>query len=234
MYKLFILNQTLLVYVAAKIAGVKTTISSRRDLGDLKKKRQILLNKLINPSINSFISVCNKVKEKLIEVENIPSEKIITLYNGIDLINYTIDNHSKSKARKKIGINTDKFVVGIACILRPEKDVKMFLKAISLVQKQIRNLFVLIVGDGESKTDLVEFTRKANLTENTLFTGYVNDIRDYIKTMDVVCLTPIKNEGFSNVILEEMALRQANNSYRCRRKCRIGNRWSKRIHRKTR
>jgi glycosyltransferase involved in cell wall biosynthesis len=64
----------------------------------------------------------------------------------------------------------------------------------------------LVVGDGETRGDLTQYSKKNGLLEKTMFTGYVDDVRPYIQSMDVACLTPKENEGLSNVILEEMAM----------------------------
>lgn len=191
---------------ASRVARVPLVISSRRDMGHLKKNRHIYLNRLINPLVNNFISVCDTVRREITRVEKIPPSKITTIYNGVDLKGYGTGRRSKIRAREKLGIEKDAFIVGTACILRPEKDVYLLLKALSEVNGYIENLVVIILGDGEEKSGLINFCQQNGLSDKTIFPGYVEDIRDYVQAMDVVCLTPKENEGLSNVILEEMAM----------------------------
>ena len=47
--------------LAAKASGVPYIISSRRDIGDMKKKKQLLMNRLMNRWIDKFIAVCKAV-----------------------------------------------------------------------------------------------------------------------------------------------------------------------------
>ena len=39
----------------------------------------------------------------------------------------------------------------------------------------------------------------------TVFAGEVTDVRPWLWAMDVGCLTPGSNEGFSNAVIEQMA-----------------------------
>jgi glycosyltransferase involved in cell wall biosynthesis len=192
--------------IAAKLAGVPVIISSRRDMGDLKTRRQILMNKLINPHIDKFISVCERVKEGINEAENIPLNKIHTIYNGVEVSRYEYGENATMKARDSIGIERNRFIVGIACLFRPEKDVELFFKAVSKIHEYIEKLTVLAVGTGPNIDKLKDYCRRNGLSDRVIFTGYVNDVRPYVMSMDVVCLTPVKNEGLSNAILEEMAM----------------------------
>lgn len=178
-------------------------------MGELKKSRQIFLNRLLDPFIHSFISVCDRVGEEVARVERVPRYKISTIYNGVELANYDAGKEAMEKARKKLGIENHAFVVGNVCLLRPEKDVFMFLKALSALNKDIQDLTILVVGDGETRDRLEAFAKKLGISERTIFTGYVNDIRPYVQAMDIACLTPKENEGLSNVILEEMAMGKA-------------------------
>lgn len=194
--------------LAARLAGVPIIISSRRDTGELKKKRQICLSRITNLFIDNYIAVCNETKERVGRAEHIPLEKMQIIYNGIDMERYPYSSVEKMKARRRLGIEEDAFLVGTVCLLRPEKDVMLLLKAICEVKGRIPNLFVLIVGGGITEKELRQFTRDHGLSGKVTFTGYVKDVREYVMAMDLVCLTPKSNEGFSNAILENMAMQK--------------------------
>jgi glycosyltransferase involved in cell wall biosynthesis len=46
----------------------------------------------------------------------------------------------------------------------------------------------------------------AEISNNVIFTGQVADVRSYLRALDVACLVPGGNEGFSNSIIEKMAM----------------------------
>src|SRR5207244_8680185 len=69
----------------------------------------------------------------------------------------------------------------------------------------IPSLKVLAVGGGpllEHFRTLYDIERFRSRIE---FTGETEDVAQYLKAMDVGCLIPGKNEGFSNAVLEKMA-----------------------------
>lgn len=47
---------------------------------------------------------------------------------------------------------------------------------------------------------------KKGLSHKIIFVGISDDVPRYLKLMDLACLVPGKNEGFSNSILEKMAV----------------------------
>lgn len=198
--------------LAAKIAGVSTVVSSRRDTGELKKTQHILLHRIINFFIIRFIAVCHSVAEEIQAKEHIPGNSIRVIHNGVDIHKYHPLFRNSSEARVEIGIPDDAFVVGIVSNFRPEKDLLTFFRAMSILKKDIRNLFIIASGRGRSPQQqevgrkIDAFCEENNLSSITVIPGYVKDVRTYIAAMDVACLTPIRNEGLSNAILEKMSM----------------------------
>lgn len=193
--------------ILSKIANCHAKIiSSKRDMGDLKTKRQLLMNRCANWIINRNIAVCNKVAERVSTDEKIALSKITTIYNGIDLKECGCIDSCKEDIRNSVNLNGNDFVIGIVCLLRPEKDVSTFLKAVKGIKDKVGNLKVLVVGDGPDRSNLERYAKNNGMEDNVIFTGYVKRVNEYIALMDIVCLTPKSNEGMSNVIIEEMAL----------------------------
>lgn len=198
--------------LAAKASGTPCIVSSRRDIGDLKKKSHILLNRFTNQWIDKYISVCEAVAERLQKNEHVPPEKIKVIYNGVDTKKFYMNPNEMSNIRKNLNIPADSFIVGIVSNFRPEKDILCFFKAMAILQCKIKNLRIIAAGCGKNEVQkrigeqIIQFCRENNLLCHVLFPGYAKDVRPYIAVMDVACLTPVKNEGFSNAILEEMSM----------------------------
>ena len=194
--------------IIGKWCGVPIIISSRRDLGVYRKKRHLLLSKITNRYVTQFIAVCEAVAMNLIERENVLAEKITTIYNGFDLKELSsINFENVTKLRKQLNIGSNTFVIGNVSHFRPEKGYEIFFKAIYEVRSYIPNLRVLAVGGGMKWLKYYQDqVHKMGLGDVVCFTGYVPQVLDYISLMDICCLTPVSNEGFSNAILEQMAL----------------------------
>lgn len=198
-------SDTFGVFVS-RLAGVPKIISSRRDTGDLKKPRQIFLNKLMDRFINRFIMVCNTVGRKVHEREGVPKHKAVTIYNGVDIKRFSHDSADRVQSmREKLGYAEDDFVVGISAIFRPEKAYNVFFEGIERVLPSIKSLKVLVLGFGPTKEYFESYCSKGPLKNIVNFMGFVEDVEKFLPLMDVFCLVPNKNEGFSNAILEAMA-----------------------------
>ena len=189
----------------SKLAGTAKVISSRRDMGDLKKPRQIFLNKIMNRWIDRYIMVCAAVGKRFHETEGIPEDRMITLYNGVDLERFNSCNRPV-RSREELGIGDGDFVVGTAAHFRPEKAYDIFFEGINAVRDSIENLKVIVLGDGPTKKQIEAYCREKGLESIVKFMGHVKDTENYVPLMDVFCLVPNKNEGFSNSILEAMAM----------------------------
>ena len=191
----------------ARRSGVKHIISSRRDIGDTKKMHHKLLNRLMNRYIDKFITACTAVSEQIIRDEGVPESKITTIYNGVQLDKYTVpDRNLMLRLKQDCAFTKEDFVIGMVANFRPEKNHNIFLSAIKQVAKLIRNLKVILIGDGPTLPHCKDFCEKNGMKNLVYFTGAVENVRKYIAIMDVACLVPGSNEGFSNAVLEKMAM----------------------------
>jgi len=185
----------------AKQAGAPVIISSRRDLGTYRKKRHLIISKMTNRYVDRFIAVCEAVAQNLIEQERVNSDKVTTIYNGFDLSDMRPVH--KNELADKLEIDADGFVVGSIAHFRPEKGYNIFFEAI----RQIKSL---AVGGGEPLFSRFKDEIAANgLNDFVTLPGYVSNVSEYVSLMDVCCLTPVSNEGFSNALLEQMAFKKA-------------------------
>jgi glycosyltransferase involved in cell wall biosynthesis len=89
--------------------------------------------------------------------------------------------------------------------LRPEKNHDVLLAALTLLAPEVPGLRVLLVGAGPLLEHYRAQVAHGPLRAATVFTGDVPQVRDYAWAMDVGCLTPGSNEGFSNAVIEQMA-----------------------------
>lgn len=192
--------------LSAKLAGVKTVISSKRDTGDLKKKIHISINKKINPFIDGFIAVADNVGFLLAEKEKLPKKKIKTIYNGVDINLFRPPSKDeKMYRRRSYGISEDDYVIGMVAVFRPEKNHYLFFNAFKNLAKSIKNIKAIVVGDGPLLKNCKEYCSHEIINNKIFFTGATKNVKDFLHCMDVACLVPSRNEGFSNSILEKMA-----------------------------
>jgi glycosyltransferase involved in cell wall biosynthesis len=88
---------------------------------------------------------------------------------------------------------------------RPEKDHGTFFEGAIKAMAMIPSLKVLVIGGGPLLGRYRERYDVERFRSRIVFTGAVDDVAQYLKAMDVGCLVPSRNEGFSNAVLEKMA-----------------------------
>ena len=188
------------------LAGVRHIISSKRDAADYKGPFRFFMHKLVRPITNRYIAVSEVVAQVIREKERVRADKITVIYNGVDLERYSVpDAAAKAQAKINAGFAADNFVIGMSAWFRPEKDHQLLIDACIEVSKSVPEARLLLVGGGELLEHYRAWVAQHGLQDRIKFVGPVDEVRPYLAAMDVACLVPRINEGFSNSILEKMA-----------------------------
>jgi len=193
--------------IAAKCSGVKYIVSSKRDMGQYRKIWHVALNKALKNLFNKVIVVADAVGEMIVSKEGISRSRIVKIYNGVDATEFTPPTDSQRTVEKeRLGFRAEDFVIGMVANFRTEKNHNIFFEGVSEALKKIPSLKVLAIGGGP----LLEQFRKRyahdEIGSSILFPGAVKEVVKYLWAMDVGCLIPGRNEGFSNSVLEKMAV----------------------------
>lgn len=186
------------------LTNVKTTISSRRDLGYRLKRHHILVYKLLNRFFTKIVSVSNAVKETIISRENVPEDRIITIYNGVDYQRTICDEKYTNDELIELGINNDKLIIGVLASFRKIKGIEYFIKAAKLISRSNQKCQFLIIGKSGANQEYESKLEAMIDDEDIVFINFQQNIKKIINTLDIV-VSPSLSEGFSNTIIEAMA-----------------------------
>jgi len=128
-------------------------------------------------------------KEFLIREKGVPSEKVVTLHNWVDMRNDGQPVRSNG-FRKRWGLE-DKFIFFFGGVMGPSQGLDLLIGA-AMMLKEIKDIVILLVGDGTEKERLQELARHHAL-ENMVFYPFVSkeDYQLLLKEVNVglVCLT---------------------------------------------
>lgn len=102
------------------------------------------------------------------------------------------------KAKEKLGINPDNFVIGFVGRISREKDLPTLFKAFYELEKHYNNLTLLIVGKG-----IKDYKKDFN-SKNVMAVGKKDDVVSYLHAMDIFVL-PSLTETTSLVTIEAMS-----------------------------
>jgi hypothetical protein len=151
-----------------------------------------------------FAGVSNAVRDDIrSNIWGVPKEKVITLYNMIDVELTEPTFLSRSTAREKLGFNENDFVFGTLGRLVKAKDQQTLINGFALIKAQCPRAKLIIIGDGVLEHELHEQIKQLDLEKDVILTGYIHQGFCLMKAFDVFVLTSIK-EAFGRVLLEAM------------------------------
>lgn len=181
--------------LASRFASVGTRIIFRRVNFPLKKN--FLSRFKYTWGIDCIVAISESIRLQL-EISGIPTSKIRTIYEGMDLSLYP------EQSRRKPRGPGERAVVGTVAHLSPEKGIQYLIEAASLIPDVHRRLRFVVVGDGDCRPELQALTQKKGLANVFEFAGFHSDTSPYMKKFDIFVL-PSLSEGLSSAILEAMA-----------------------------
>jgi glycosyltransferase involved in cell wall biosynthesis len=141
----------------------------------------------------------------------VSEEKIIFMKNGIEFSSTPNNFHIfKKNIIKKYGFKPDSFFILTVSRLSNWKNVDRSIKLIGDIKDEKKNVFLLIVGDGEEMLNLKELAFKLGIEDRVLFLGSIShkELSYYYTLADVfISLYSYSNAG--NPLFEAMNFKKA-------------------------
>lgn len=189
--------------IGARLANVPVLINTDHCKNYPIARRWMYLERGASFLADAIVAVSNHTREELIQYEQIQSDKVQVIYNGIDV--KLVRNELPARLRAELGIETGDIVVGTAGRLEQQKGLDLFIAAMpGILQRLPRTRFV-IVGGGSLEQSLKDQTKRLNVAHRTIFTGSRFDAVDIVHLFD--CFVSTSNfEGMPMALLEAMAL----------------------------
>ncbi len=176
---------------------------------DYEKRLDRLVNKICERSTRGltrrFIVVCKKLAGQL-QAEGVPPDKIITIYNGLEIASYDPEIPGLP-VRQEFGLAPEAVVAGIIARFHPVKGHAYLLQALARVVRELPRLVLLVVGAGPGRAKLEEMAARLEVDRNVIFTGFRRDIPEIIAALDFLVL-PSLSEGLSLTVMEGMAMQR--------------------------
>jgi len=194
------------VYGTLAALGTKTKIiltEHGRFYPDQSSWKRALANPLLSLATNKITAISKATKQALVDYEHLPEEKIQVIYNGITPLNKNSSCVTDIRSKIKISENTQ--IIGTIARLDPIKNQSMMLLAFQAVLKSYPDTILLIVGDGEEKSNLKKLAKELEVTNKVIFTGYITEPSSYLEAMDIFLLSSL-SEGTSMTLLEALSL----------------------------
>jgi glycosyltransferase involved in cell wall biosynthesis len=201
--------------IVAKLATVPVLISTIQmpvegyDVTPLKRLIYVVLDRFSERFVDEFIVVSEKLRKILIYKHKINPEKVITIYNGIEVDEYKPNveefRSQESQVRMEFALARDVPVIGAIGRLVWQKGFEYLIEAVPEVSKEYPDAKFLIVGEGPLKSKLKVKSEKLRVEDKVIFTGFRTDIKDILSAIDILVI-PSLLEGFPMITLEAMAM----------------------------
>lgn len=126
------------------------------------------------------------------------------LNNAIDTEQYIYNPTVREFERKNLGIAKETIVIGHVGRFAPPKNHKYLIELFDLVRKKMPNTVLLLVGDGELRSQSERQVKELGLEGKVIFTGQRSDVSKLLQTMDVFVFPSIY-EGLPVSLIEAQA-----------------------------
>ena len=166
---------------------------------------------IIFNSLTKILTVSDYIKERVSTIQS--SNKIQTIYNGIDLIKFCPKVNS-SVNRKTLGYSKDDFVMIYSGRINKEKGVSELIDAMLLLKDSPQIKLMIIGGSFFGNTNNEDYfirslKEKAKIIKDQIvFTGFIpyEMMPDYLQLADIAVIPSIWNDPFPTTELEAQAM----------------------------
>ncbi len=152
--------------------------------------------------LKASIAVSNLVRGDLIHEFHLPAEKVITLYNGVDLARFTPprDDSARNEIRASLDITAGAPLVAFVGSGFGRKGLRFLIEA----WPQVAHAHLLVVGADQNSRWYQRSALRLGVSGRIHFVGAIPDVRQIFHGVDALAL-PSLFEPFGNVVMEAMA-----------------------------
>jgi glycosyltransferase involved in cell wall biosynthesis len=202
--------------MAAKMLKSKVKIMSTiqmpvkgYDVGVLRKGAYHFFDRFSERYVDRFIVVSEVLRETLLSSHKILPDKVIKIYNGIELDEYRPNGKEvrsqKSEVRREFGLAKNVPVIGAIGRMVWQKGFEYLIECVPEIVRMYPDAKILLVGDGLLRERLEALSEQLRVRDNVIFTGFRSDIKEILSAIDILVI-PSLLEGFPMITLEGMAM----------------------------
>ena len=197
-------SQTRVSQVAAHYISKLTGVPYVTTCHGLYKRR--LFRRIFPCWGQRVIAISEPVREHLVNDFNVPKQKVRLIHNGLDIERFSRSYTPKEKRdiKQRCGLKDKGKIVGNIARLVSVKGQNYLLYAAREILKVRPKTQFLIIGDGETKQELINLTEKLEINDSVFFTGALKEVGQVLSIMDIFAFPAVWQEGFGLSVLEAM------------------------------
>jgi glycosyltransferase involved in cell wall biosynthesis len=193
----------------AKLAGARVHISSRRDMGILRKPKHELGYKLLRGVFDQVQTVSEGVRRHMIERDGLDPRRVLTVRTGIEPEN-TPSSRELDEIRRRLGLVPGSPVIITVANSRYVKGIDVLVRATAILAKEVPEVRVVVVGslhgtpaERAYNLEMLKLSESLGVADRVQFMGKSDEVDALLRIGDIFVL-PSRSEGMSNALLEAM------------------------------
>lgn len=164
---------------------------------------RMLAYRLTNHLADVFTNVSQKAVIVFEDKKAAPAGKMLATHNGINTDLFQFNETSRMTIRREHNLDAKKVFIAIGRF-HEAKDYPNLINAFYTINKTHSNTHLLIVGDGELRSEIETSILSKGLTNSITLLGIRNDIAGLLSAADIFVLSSAY-EGFGLVVAEAMS-----------------------------
>ncbi|QDU72921.1 glycosyltransferase [Mucisphaera calidilacus] len=175
-----------------------------RHYPDRRKLKRVVANRFLLGAGDRVTAVGGFVRDALVRNEGLAGSRIEVVYNGIDTRGFGSPRRGREEVRRELGLGAETPVAIQVARFHPVKDHATALRSMAHLTVSRPDAVLLLVGDGECRSDLERQVDELGLRRQVRFLGVRDDVADLLAASDLFLLTSV-SEGVSLTLLEAMS-----------------------------
>lgn len=189
--------------VPRRIAHSHNTAESHQS-STIRKGYARLMRKIILTNATDYLACSQGAAEFLFGKNATKSDKYHYFPNAVDFLPFLQLEEERESVRKELGIDKDALVIGSIGKLSLQKNIAFLLQLFPEILKRHPGAYLLLVGDGPLRAELVTQAQSLRIADKVTFAGVRPDVPRMLRAMDIFILPSIF-EGLGIVLLEAQA-----------------------------
>lgn len=190
------------------LAGAHTRILHNHSTAVRSEGKRSVMKKILRPFAPLFANryaACSRLAgDWMYGKEMMASGKVSIITNAIDLDDYAYSPEIRQQYRRELGVSDDTLVIGHVGRFMYQKNHAFLIEIFREVVKQHPQALLLLIGDGELRSDIEQKVQHNHLAEKVRFLGLRKDVKKLYNCMDMFVL-PSWYEGLPVVSVEAQA-----------------------------
>jgi glycosyltransferase involved in cell wall biosynthesis len=181
----FLLTGSLYGRFAAMMAGVPVVIGTEVNIYENKQPMHARFERWLMTGTDAVIASAASVKDYYVAQVSADAAKVDVIYNAVDWAQLQ-KTAGRDEFRASIGVPLDAPVAGIIARLTEQKAHRVLFEA--MTEPALARLHLIVVGDGELRTELIARAETLGLNRRIHFLGARRDLGNILSAIDIFAM----------------------------------------------